>query len=90
MSITSNLPCSVESLTDSQLEGYRKLLDSKIARLDRERIALATQEKVARRDLNEVEQEQQNRLADKSQEHRGMALDRNLPWFADEHRASRR
>lgn len=70
MSMTSNLPSGVAGMNDDSLETWRRWLDAKIARIDRERIALATQEKVARRDLNEVEQEQQNRLADKAEEHR--------------------
>lgn len=70
--MTSNLPRSVENMTGSQLEMYRRLLDAKIARLDRERDTLAFEETTARNDLNEVEQEQQNRLADKSWEGRAM------------------
>jgi hypothetical protein len=64
MSLTSNLPRSAENMTDSQLEMYRRLLDAKIARIARERETLSFQETTARNDLNEVEQEQQNRLAD--------------------------
>lgn len=70
MSLTSNLSRAASGMDDDTLEMYRKLLDSKIARIDRERKTLAHEEGTARRDLDEVEQEQQNRLADKSWEGR--------------------
>jgi len=72
MSMTSNLPRAAASMSDDVLEKFRRLLDAKIARLDRERDTLAFEETTARNDLNEVEQEQQNRLADKSWEGRAM------------------
>lgn len=70
--MTSNLPRAAASMSDDVLEKFRRLLDAKIARLDRERDTLAFEETTARNDLNEVEQEQQNRLADKSWEGRAM------------------
>jgi len=61
-----------EVLTDSTLESYRRMLDAKIARLARERDQSLREEEWSRDLLNDVEQEQQNRLADKSWEGRAM------------------
>ncbi len=66
-------------LTDSTLESYRRMLDAKIARLAREREQSLREAEVTRNLLNDVEQEQQNRLADNA-------------WMerVREHRASQR
>lgn len=73
----------LESLTDLQLETARRLQDAKVAELDRQRELMVRALWVERRTLDALEQEQQDRLADKAWEH-------NLRRLEEEHRASRR
>jgi hypothetical protein len=66
----------VEKLTDRQIETRRRMLDAKVARLDRERIAMGAELARTRVELDKIEQEQQNRFADNAY----ISYSETWPW----------